>query len=500
MLNSAADLLKKLQTGDRTISQRIEEVYGDDRSERSVQFERLRLLLQCHAEEHGASSPVQVFRAPGRVNLIGEHTDYNGLPVMPVAIGRDILCAASPRQDGQMVVQNVNTRCGAFECPVASVPRPFEMGHWGNYVKAALQGLFDDGREYGVHADKFTGCSFLIEGNVPSAAGLSSSSALVVVSALALLGVHGCEIPKPNLAQILARAEHFVGTQGGGMDQTISLLGQRDHALKIDFNPFGYEPVPVPANVRIVVSNSLVKAAKTGDARAAYNRRVVECRTAAALLDKAVRERISPETQIRLLGDFTPQRTGVSESDLDRIAEDTIPKTPLSISEAAKRLSVSESEYQKRCCTLRSGEILQPPSEGFQVWKRYAHVVSEGRRVESAMQALKAGDLEQVGRLMLESHASCRDLYEISCDALDFLVSLAQSSGALGARLTGAGFGGCTVSLVRAEQVEAFISTIHREYYEGYLQKNHPDICKYMPRVDSCLFAVRPAEGAGRIL
>lgn len=500
MSSTASELLERIQSSSSEIIERLSEIYGDDEEHLHAQRMCLKQLLQRHIALSGASLPTLVFRAPGRVNLIGEHTDYNGLPVMPVALNRDILCVTSPRSDGVMAVRNVNTRCAPFECSVRTPPTRFEMGHWGNYVKAALQGLFDDGREYGVSPESFSGCDLLLDGNIPSAAGLSSSSALVVVSALALIGVHGCEIPKPALAQILARAEQFVGTQGGGMDQTISLLGRLDHALKIDFNPFGYEPVPVPPEARIVVSNSMVKAAKTGDARSAYNRRVVECRTAAALLDKAVKEHIAPEKQIQLLGDFTPQRLGVSEEKLDQIAEDAIPKTALSSSEAAKRLDISETDYQQRCCTLRSGEILNAPSDGFQVWKRYAHVVSEGRRVELAMQALQSGDLQRVGELMSESHVSCRDDYEISCEALDFLVALALKEGAWGARLTGAGFGGCAVSLVSVDHVKSFIESLQRRYYEGYLPENHPDAAARLSRIEFCVFSVRPTEGAGQIL
>jgi len=478
----------------------LEKVYGDLPEDIVPQRDRLVELLEHFAETFGEDTPLKVFRAPGRVNLIGEHTDYNGLPVLPIALNRDIFCAASKRNDGQIVVVNVDPSFLEFQFPVGSPPKAFETGHWGNYVKAAMQGLWDEGKDFGVEAQRHPGANLLFSGNVPSAAGLSSSSALVVVSALALLGTCDGEIAKPDLAQVLSRAEHFVGTQGGGMDQTISLLGERDRALKIDFNPFGYSSVPVPPEVRIVVSNSMVFAAKTGGARYAYNRRVIECRIATALLNNAVKQNMGGRFRLRLLGDFTSALVGIPNKDLDQLAEKVIPRNAIRTADIVQHLGIIEGDFRESICKLQTGEILEEPEDGFHVWKRYRHVVTEGRRVEESLEWLSNGDVESFGKAMNESHSSCRDDYEISCEALDVLVQAALDAGALGSRLTGAGFGGCAVSLVRSEKVKSFMNSLRQSYYDGYLAEKHPDTRSAIHDLDLVLFPVRPAQGAGQIL
>lgn len=497
MATKARNLLESLNSAEASAIERIQAVYGDDRQEREIQLNRLRYLVEKFIEHFGPDEFLEIYRAPGRVNLIGEHTDYNGLPVMPIAINRDFLCAASPRADGVVHVFNTDRQFPDFMFPATEFPKPSEIGNWSNYVKAGFQGICEDGPRFDIDIKQFKGCNLLFDGNIPSSAGLSSSSALVVVSALALLGAHGKQIAKHELAQILARAEHFVGTQGGGMDQTVSLLGEKDHALKIDFNPFGYSHVPIPPEVRVVVANSLVTAAKTGDARFAYNCRVVECRTAVALLNRGLAER---GKVIRMLGDFVPAELGLDEKQLDMLAEKAIPKGPLTAAEIARRLNLPREEFLNVYCRLRTGEILQPPQKGLEVWKRYRHVISEGRRVEMAARALQSGDVEKVGKLMVASHFSCRDDYEISCETLDALVETARDAGALGSRLTGAGFGGCTVSMVRKEQTEELINKFKANYYDDFLACKEPELRKSIENFEQVVFSVQPVEGADRLL
>lgn len=500
MAPSAKQLLADVVAKSENISKRFVETYGDSKGKVQAQFERMEELLDSFCTAFGPDEPVEVHRAPGRVNLIGEHTDYNGLPVLPIALDRDILCAVSPRNDGKCLVRNIDPRFPEFDFPAYQAPTRLGIGHWGNYVLAAQYGLYEEGATHGIDVGEFSGANMLYCGNVPTAAGLSSSSALVVVSALALLGVHDKWIEEPDLAQLLSRAEHFVGTQGGGMDQTISLLGHKDHALKIDFRPFGFESVPMPSTVRIVVSNSLVSAAKTGEARYAYNRRVIECRIAVAFLNQALQQEMAGIRELCLLGDYTFETLGLVNAKLDEIADRAIPKSHLTQSEAASRLSLEEQDFRERFCQLSTGEILETPPDGFKVWNRYRHVVTEGRRVEEAVRNLEKGETKEFGRLMNASHASCRDHYEISCEVLDKLVETSRQAGALGARLTGAGFGGCAVSLVVAEHAPDFTKSLREVYYDQYLATEHPKFYANISDINSVVFVVRPAEGAGKLL
>jgi len=217
--------------------------------------------------------PTHRVRAPGRVNLIGEHTDYNGLPVLPVAIQRSVRIELRARDDRRVRLANADARFEPCEFEIAAEIPPFAPGHWGNYSKAAAQALQ---RRSGLD------CGFdgLVSGDIPAAAGLSSSSALVVASALALVAVNELEIAREDLMVLTAEAERYVGTHSGGMDQAISLGGRAGHAVRIDFDPLRLEPVPIPPDWRFVIANSLVEALKSGGAQAAYNARVRECREA----------------------------------------------------------------------------------------------------------------------------------------------------------------------------------------------------------------------------
>jgi len=419
-------------------------------------------------------------RVPGRVNLIGEHTDYNGYPVLPIAIERDILLCASPADDGRIVVGNRDRRYPEREFSVADPIAPFPTGDWGNYVKAAVYALRD--RVKGSPS----GLRLLCDGAIPAAAGLSSSSALLVAAALAFNRVHSIDLSRLELAELLAEAEHFVGTRGGGMDQAIVLLGRPDHALKIDFSPLAADAVPLPPDYAIVVCHSGVRAAKTEAVRRAYNLRAAECRLAAVLLSAALGRKES----CPVLAQLDPRNSTVSRTVYSRALSGILSLAPLGFGEICERLQRSEQNVLEQVLHQDEPEPLYQPA------RRIRHVLSEAARVRRAARVLRSGAVSRFGALMYASHRSCQKWFEISTPELDVLVDLARELGATGARLTGAGFGGCTVNLVRREEIKPFIERLRHRYFRTYLPSARPDLLSGGEDVEELIFATRAADGA----
>ena len=383
--------------------------------------ERGAALAERFAARFGRRAEV-LARAPGRVNLIGEHTDYNGLPVLPLAIDRAVWVAGAARDDRRVRVASDAPRFAPRTYHFATPLPPFPAGDWGNYHKAAAQGLLA-----APGGETLRGGDFLVDGDVPAGAGLSSSSALVVGSLLALLAVNERAMPAAVLAELAATAERYVGTHSGGMDQAVCLLARAGHALRIDFQPLRTRAVPLPAGAAIVVCDSLVAAEKSGAARDAYNQRVAECGRACRALEVLLRDALSG---------------------------------PLENLGALQRLFAPRPLHE-------FAALLEAAHADPVAVRRARHVCREAERVDAAEAALQRGDLPALGALMDASHRSCRDDYDISAPALEALVAAAKDAGALGARLTGAGFGGCTVNLVSAAEVDAFLERIERGFYAG---------------------------------
>jgi len=345
-------------------------------------------------------SPALIARAPGRVNLIGEHTDYNDGFVLPVAIDRAVYVAAAPRHDDR--VRAVSLDYGErAEFGLANVS-PAPEQRWSNYVRAVAWALQDRGVT-------LRGADALVHGDVPIGAGLSSSAALEVATARALLAVAGEDLPPVELALTAQGAENdFVGMQCGVMDQFISVLGRRDHALLIDCRSLEHRLVPLPAGYSVVVANTMKQ---RGLVDSEYNRRRAEC-----------------EEGVRVFAERLPGVRALRDVGRDQLEE---------------------------CRGL-----LRPT-----VYRRCRYVVEENERVLAAGQALVEGDLAACGRLMGESHAGLRDDYEVSCAELDHMVEAAADlPGLVGARMTGAGFGGCTVNLVQSDRVDAFAAELAKRY------------------------------------
>lgn len=420
--------------------------------------------------------------APGRVNLIGEHTDYNGCPVLPMALERDFTALFSGREDGEIRIRNLDPSFPPRHFTAAREIPPYETGDWGNYCKAGVQamtaraeGAAGPRAEEGIPGPEYRGMDVLLCGRIPPAAGLSSSSALVVVSGLMYCTVNGLNVPYPELAGILAEGEQYVGTKGGGMDQAASLLSEKGKALKIDFHPFGYRTVDIPAGCTVIVADTLVQAPKTRETMDKYNLRTIECALGVELLarafSRAVTSRGEPagKVNLRLLGDITEENLGMPWDDIWNIIEEALHEGPYSVSEVAAALPMPAEKVKERFFIRKDGSLLPEPEQGLKIRSRVIHILKERERVEESAEALEQGDLVRFGELMDDSHASCRDLYEISCPELDRLASDLRAAGALGARLTGAGFGGCAVGLARDDKAEEIIAGVKKRYYCDYL-------------------------------
>jgi len=433
-------------------------------------------LIAVFKQRYGRH-PIYHVAAPGRVNLIGEHTDYNGLPVLPMTLGRHIQLLCSPRDDDIVEISNCQSCYPDRKFSISTdIPR-FPSGDWGNYIKAAVQQLVRHHVAAGNNLCTLKGFSALVCGNVPVAAGLSSSSALVVASGLAFNAVNGLTTERFEMADLMASAEYYVGTQGGGMDQAVCLLSRREMACKIDFFPLRVENVELPLDCSVVVINSLVRAPKSESARFQYNRRPIECRLAFALVQQYLLSSSAGFTELKscsLLGELD---AAMEELGLDwrRVGARVLGlRRCWSLAEVADSLGLTKEEVRDRFLRLAGGSVFPEPEDGFKLGLRYRHVLAEGRRVRAAVDCLRSGDVIQFGRLMCQSHASCRDDYEISCEQVDKLVSIARGAGALGARITGAGFGGCVVSLVKNSDVEAFAEHVRKAYFERYLVRQWP--------------------------
>jgi galactokinase len=348
------------------------------------------------------SAPDCIVSSPGRVNLIGEHTDYNDGFVLPAAINRYTVIAASPRDDQNLVIHAEDLKSTMMLSLRDLNPR--RNGAWSNYVAGVAMLLQQRGAA-------LRGASMVIHGNIPRGSGLSSSAALEVASAYALMTLNNLDIPDLDVIRLCQRAENeFVGVKCGIMDQFISCLGRKDHALQIDCRSLEYVHVPFPAGVRLLVCDTGVKRAL---ASSEYNRRRGEC-------SEGVLKLAASLPGIRMLRDVTP-------ADLERYA------------------SALDPVVQKRC----------------------RHVITENARVVLSVAALKAGRLDDFGKLMIDSHMSLRDDYQVSCAELDAVVEICTGcEGVLGARMTGAGFGGCAICLVKEDSSEAVMAKLHKEYPE----------------------------------
>ena len=419
-------------------------------------------------------------RVPGRINLLGEHLDYNGLPVLPMAIDRELHLAFAG--SARPTIRLRNTDANYPECVFENGPHlePGETGAWENYCKAAVEGI---NQHFG--AGELPGMDVLVHSDLPSAAGLSSSSALVVGFALAYLATRGYtlgqDISRRELACVLANAEHYVGTAGGGMDQAILLNAEAGHATKINFIPFQFESLPLSERHVFIVCDSLVASRKTGGSLAKYNAGPSVCSLIVNMLNVHFNKHFGPEFSIDCLGDLWLGPLCFNRNEVQQLLDDVLPNPGMSPGAIIRYLGMPPAlvrEYWLDSIPNPTGEI---PLQA-----RARHVLTEYYRVEEARDALIAGDMNTFGRLMTASHRSCAVDYAISTPELDRLVSILTGAGCLGARLTGAGFGGAVIGLATAARAAGVLEAVRREYYAGLLEDG----------ATAPAFIVTPSKGA----
>ena len=364
-------------------------------------------LFDMFAELFGDSEGARFYFSPGRVNLIGEHTDYNGGHVFPCALTLGTYGAARKREDNKIHFYSMNL--DSFDVVEASLDDLTNKKeyNWANYPLGVVWAFKEKGHTI------TSGFDMVIWGNIPNGSGLSSSASLEVLTGVILTDLFEIkDLSMTDLALIGQYSENnFNGCNCGIMDQFAVAMGKKDHAIFLDTSDLSYEYAPcVLDGAKIVITNSKVKHSLVDSA---YNDRRNEC--AAAL------KALQSELDIQALGDLTPEEF-----------------------EAHKSLIKDEIQLQ-----------------------RAKHAVYENQRTIDAVTALKAGDIESFGKLMNQSHISLRDDYDVSCEEIDILVDLAwKIPGVLGSRITGGGFGGCTVSIVKNESIDTFIDTIGKTYLE----------------------------------
>jgi galactokinase len=350
-----------------------------------------------------SAPPEHIIRAPGRVNLIGEHTDYNDGFVLPIAIDREVLIAAHKRADRSVRMVALDLRGEHSEFSLDAPIERDDAHRWSNYIRGVARVLQQ-------HGLMLPGLDLVIHGDVPIGSGLSSSAALEVCAATTFQVFSGFALDQVALAQLCQKAENeFVGVKSGIMDQFISALAREGHALLIDCRDLSYRNVPLPRGATIIVCDTMKR---RGLVDSEYNTRRAECEEAVRLLAAKLSKPIGA------LRDVSVQEFARFDKDL-------------------------------------------PPT----IAKRARHVITENARVLDAVAAAQRNDLATFGALMDASHASLRDDYQVSCAELDTMVEIARKQpGCLGARLTGAGFGGCTVNLVEDGAMPAFVANVAREY------------------------------------
>ncbi|KAF8181269.1 Galactokinase [Pholiota molesta] len=492
--------------------------------------------------------PTYIARAPGRVNLIGEHIDYALFGVLPAAIERDILIACgarnmppvSHRQEvydapGGVVADNLHPKYARqIFAPALKEPQPVsdqdahvESWHldinvkelrWESYVKAGYYGVLN--HHFSGGEDAPTPVDLLVTGSVPAGSGLSSSAAMVVASTLAFLAVNGkladntghSSLNKGGLVQLSMKNEKRVGVNSGGMDQAASVMSDPSSALYITFYPsLTASAVPLPAHAVFVCANSLVVADKVLSAKRGYNLRVVETLVGAYILAKAVGLQIGEKDKItyrEVVGRFSGETPGedMGSDALEKAITELEPRLDVlkpanlengqlgvTMDEMIKMTGLSQETFHEVYLSWVDIEATY-----FQLYKRAKHVLTEARRVlqfrRTCLETSGPSDgndtalIERLGSLMNDSQSSCSELFECSCPELDELTHIAREAGAYGSRLTGAGWGGCTVSLVAEGKVDEFIQKVKTSYLP------YKDL--EGTALSEVIFATKPGSGA----
>ncbi|ORY00221.1 galactokinase [Basidiobolus meristosporus CBS 931.73] len=491
------------------VTQSLGDIYAEAQCDE--QRKRYQHLIERFESIYGAK-PDFIARSPGRVNIIGEHIDYAGFPVFPMAVDRDCLIAVSAStSDTKVRICNIDEeKYPAREFDYSKeciVEIDASIHEWTNYFKSGYKGMLER-----LELDKDpVGMNCLMDGSVPSGGGISSSAAFVCTAAMATMKANKKSLGKSDIVQIAIESERYVGVNSGGMDQTASVMSQAGSATFIEFEPeFRTIPVKFPSTqpaVSFVVANTMVTADKVVSAPYCYNLRVVETSVGAMLLAKELGlldkrpQTFKQVMDIYFAGQDEPKFASETEQWIHRLnkmlclVEKHIVKregyTELEMSEA---VGLPADEFASRFLSK-----FPVSAELFQLYTRAIHVFSESLRVvrfrdicESTRSTASNAEeiFTRLGDLMNQSQKSCRENFNCSCLELDELTEISRAAGAYGSRLTGAGWGGCTVSLVPEDKVESFISRVSEDYF----RKKQPGITA--EQLSNVIFASRPSSGA----
>eukprot|EP01055_Gregarina_sp_Pseudo9_P000109 Gregarina_sp_Pseudo_9__108@NODE_1072_length_1905_cov_87_724009_g1004_i0_p1_GENE_NODE_1072_length_1905_cov_87_724009_g1004_i0NODE_1072_length_1905_cov_87_724009_g1004_i0_p1_ORF_typecomplete_len542_score158_91GHMP_kinases_C/PF08544_13/1_3e04GHMP_kinases_C/PF08544_13/1_4e04GHMP_kinases_C/PF08544_13/5_7e02GHMP_kinases_C/PF08544_13/3_3e17GalKase_gal_bdg/PF10509_9/8_3e16GHMP_kinases_N/PF00288_26/1_6e12_NODE_1072_length_1905_cov_87_724009_g1004_i01931818 len=480
--------------------------------------------------------------APGRVNLIGEHIDHQNYNVLPCAVEKSahILLSVQDKTASNCALEIKHLNSKTFSSRKFNSLKDIKIDkshHWTNYIVAAYLGMTEyyvvdkDTSKIGTHpklleeitdeqlaklpADHLAHKSvrLLVTGNLPMAAGLSSSSALVVCSAMCFCAKSPVE-PK-EIAAICANCERYVGTAGGGMDQAAICLCHKDEAQWIGFHPLTAEPVKLPHELKIVVANTCREANKVKGAAKMYNKRVFELKTACLWLVQQFAaeeaEKLDGKDTLNLtLRDVLRNYVKMSEDELLQKLETYIPNKTYTKEDVNKILG---DERRKTLLELRCGNPVWEKNDDFYLHNRIKHVLTENARVTEFVNTCRAMEKEtdeaartkgliHLGELLNGSGKSLKEDFDASCDEIEELCQIARDAGAVGSRLTGAGWGGCTVSLVPEHKVEEFMTKVKENYFIPYIEgtKKKEVPLEVLPSdvssIDDVFFATTPAQCA----
>ncbi|KAM8804534.1 N-acetylgalactosamine kinase isoform 1-T2 [Eudromia elegans] len=392
-----------------------------------------------------------------------------------MAIEQDILIAVEPVKTQVVHLANTNPSYHDFSTSAKNIEINKTKPLWHNYFLCGLKGIQE---HFGLNNP--TGMNCLLDGTIPPSSGLSSSSALVCCAGLVTLRANGKTLSKVELAEICTKSERYIGTEGGGMDQSISLLAEEGTAKLIEFSPLRATDVRLPSGAAFVIANSCVEMNKA--ATSYYNIRVVECRLATKLISKS--KGLDWKKMLKLQD--VQVRLGVSLEEMLTIVEEVFHPEPYSTEEICKCLGISQEELRTQILSQNTQDV-----STFKLYQRAKHVYSEAARVlefKKICDEAPANAIQLLGELMNQSYISCKEMYECSCPELDRLVDICLQYGAIGSRLTGAGWGGCTVSMVPTDKLDNFLKNVEKAYYQPNIQK--------LALEHNSLFATKPGRGA----
>ncbi|CAN1300211.1 GAL1 [Linum perenne] len=452
-------------------------------------------------------NPPDVYsRSPGRVNLIGEHIANDGYSVLSMAIRHDMILAIRKNdKDGEKLVRIANVDEKNYSmCTYPANPNQeidLKNHKWGHYFICGRKDVGGTTMGDNVFFDESVGLDVMVHGTIPIGSGFSSSTALVCSSIISLMAAFGVSFPKKEVSQLTYDCEKLLGIQPGfGIDQEISALAKAGFAELIEFNPIRSTDVQLPKGGTFVIAHSLVHAQKSPPASVNYNTRIVERRLAAIILginlgmkEDEARSKVKTLRDVEELCVSFANKRGSSFDPLVSIKEflKEVPYTSEQIENIIKEKLVSLFSSSQS-----SLDVLNWTTQ-FKLYQRAIHVYSEVKRVQNFKYTALANlsdeeKLKKIGELMNDSHQSCNVLYESSCPDMEELVKVCRSSGALGARLTGGGWGGCAVALVKDDIVPQFIQNLKEKYYQSRIEKGVVD----KNDIDSYVFASKPSCGA----